>query len=173
MRKLFAIMVLGLSMFSALTHAIPSWLIPSPVTIAIQVGQWILSADNENLYQIRVQGVGNNMEEARNQAFSYAVDSAVGSLVVTETEISNQELKRHDIINYNSGYVYNFDVIDQSFHNGRVYVLMDVVVRKSDIADRIFGKSSTESEIAGGITLLRPFQISITSEIFHLPMAIL
>lgn len=150
MRKLFASLVLGLSLFSALAFAIPSWLIPSPVTIAIQLGQWIVSDKNEPLYQIRVQGVGNSMEDARNQAFSYAVDSAVGSLIVTETEVVDQELKRHEIINYNSGYVYNFNVIDQTFYQGQVYVLMDVVVRKSDIADRVFGKSSSESDIAGG-----------------------
>lgn len=150
MRKLSIALVLGLSLFSAHALAIPSWLIPSPVTVAIQVGQWMVSADRQEVYQIRVQGVGDSQVDARNQAFSYAVDRAVGSLIVTETEIQNDKLERREIINYNSGYVYDFDVIDQSYHQGRVYVLVDVVVRKSDIAERVFGKSSTEADIAGG-----------------------
>lgn len=146
--RIFALL-LGLSLFSAFAHAIPAWLIPGPASIALTLGQWIAS-DNEELYKITVQGVGNTEEEARNQAFSYAVDSAVGSLIVTETEIQNDKLERRELINYNSGYVYDFTQLDQSFHEGRVYVLMDVVVRRSDIADRVFGKSSTESDITGG-----------------------
>lgn len=143
------LLVLGLSLFSVLAHAVPAWLIPSPISIAISLGQWF-DSNNEELYKITVQGVGNTEEEARNQAFSYAVDSAVGSLIVTETEIQNDKLERRELINYNSGYVYDFTKLDQGFHEGRVYVLMDVVVRRSDIADRVFGKSSTESDIAGG-----------------------
>ena len=150
MRKLFAGIVLGLSMFSALAHAVPNWIIPSPITIAIQVGKWIMSKDNqEEVYYIRVQSKGATETEARNEAFRLAVDQAVGSLLVSETKIQDGNLKSHETINYSSGYIHNFEYVN--IHRGNQVVLqIDVWVKKSRIADRISLENSTQGELQGG-----------------------
>ncbi len=66
---------------SAPAIAVPSWVIPSPITIAIQVGKWLQSNDEE-VYYVRVQSKGSTEGEARTEAFRLAVDQAVGSLLI-------------------------------------------------------------------------------------------
>ena len=150
MRKLFATCMLGLSMFSALAHAIPDWIIPSPVTIALQVGKWMISQDNqEEVYYIRVQSKGATETEARTEAFRLAVDQAVGSLLVSETKIKNGNLQNHETINYSSGYIHDFEYVN--IHRGNKVVLqVDVWVKKSRIAERISVENSSECELQGG-----------------------
>ena len=114
MRKIFASIVLGLGIISnPALSAVPDWIIPSPVTIAIQVGQWILFNDKtDELYYIRVQATGNTESQARTEAFRLAVDQAVGSLLVSENVIQNGDVTRRDLINYSSGYVYDFNYVN-------------------------------------------------------------
>lgn len=150
MRKLFATCMLGLSMFSALAHAIPDWIIPSPITIALQVGKWMISQDNqEEVYYIRVQSKGATETEARNEAFRLAVDQAVGSLLVSETKIKNGNLQNHETINYSSGYIHDFEYVN--IHRGNEVVLqVDVWVKKSRIAERISVENSSSGKLQGG-----------------------
>lgn len=51
---------------------------PSPIGIALSVGQWLLK-DRKKVYFIRVQGEGYSYEAAKQQAFATAVDRAVGA----------------------------------------------------------------------------------------------
>lgn len=150
MRKLLVGAVLGLSMFSALAHAIPDWIIPSPITIAIQVGRWMMSQDKqEEVYYIRVQSKGATETEARNEAFRLSVDQAVGSLLVSETKIENGNLQSHETINYSSGYIHDFKYVN--IHRGNEVVLqVDVWVKKSKIAERISLKNQAQGKLEGG-----------------------
>lgn len=151
MRKLFASMVLGLSMFSALAHAIPDWIIPSPITIALQVGKWMILEDSDNeVYYIRVQSVGTTETEARTEAFRLAVDQAVGSLLVSETKIKNGSLQSHELINYSSGYIHDFEYVNIHQGSNKVTLQVDVWVKKSKIAERISLKNSDQGELQGG-----------------------
>lgn len=140
------VLVLGLAFSSAHLLALPSWLIPSPISIAITVGKWI---NSDKVYYIRVQGRGATEAEARDQAFRFAVDQAIGSLLVSETEVTKDGLKRHDVINYSSGYIQDFEYVDRANYQGDVYLLVDVWVSRSNLAERVFGKSSADSNIAG------------------------
>lgn len=149
MRKLFASLVLGLSMFSALAHAVPDWIIPSPVTIAIQLGKWMWLDQSQEVYYIRVQSKGVTESEARKEAFRLAVDQAVGSLLVSETKIINDKLK-HETINYSSGYIHDFEYVNIHRGNSEVVIQIDVWVKKSKIADRISLKNNSEGNLEGG-----------------------
>lgn len=151
MRKLCASIVLGLSMFSALAFAsIPDWLIPSPITIALQVGKWMLTQDTkEEVYYIRVQSKGATETEARNEAFRLAIDQAVGSLLVSETKIINDDVSR-ELINYSSGYIHDFEYVNIYRGAGEIVLQVDVWVQKSKIAERISLKNQTQGELEGG-----------------------
>jgi len=151
MRKLFASIVLGLSLISTLAlAAIPDWIIPSPITVALQVGKWMLTQDtNEEVYYIRVQSKGTTETEARTEAFRLAVDQAVGSLLVSETKILNDELS-HETINYSSGYIHNFEYVNIHRSTGEVVLQIDVWVKKSKIAERISVQSQTQGDLQGG-----------------------
>lgn len=151
MRKFCTALILGLGMFSTLVYALPSWVIPSPVTIAVQIGQWILSSDsNQEVFYIRVQSKGSTESEARTEAFRLAVDQAVGSLLVSETVVQNDKVDRHEIINYSSGYVHDFKYVNIHRSQNEVILQVDVYVSKSKIAERITIQGETQGDLQGG-----------------------
>ena len=152
MRKLFVIALLGLGLISnPAKSAIPEWIIPSPITIAIQVGKWIISRDtNEDVFYVRVQSTGNSESAARTEAFRLAIDQAVGSLLISETEIQNGKVARHNVINYNSGYVHDFEYVNIHRQNNQVTLQIDVYVSKSKIAERLAVQGQIEGELQGG-----------------------
>jgi hypothetical protein len=152
MRVLIALAsVLGL-LCSAPAHSdISSILVPSPVTIALSIGKWIYDAKtDEQVYYIQVSATAHSEEEARKQAFRYAVDQAIGSLLVSETKIKNQNIESHDVINYSSGYIHDFKYISKDQNENGTELVIDVWVKRSKIAERIALDSRTESQIQGG-----------------------
>jgi hypothetical protein len=130
-------------------QASQAWWVPSPVSIAITVGQWLLR-NNEEVFYLRVQSVAQDEQAAREEAFRLAINQAVGSLVLTERRSVNGELVRNEIINYSSGYVHDFAIVEQQRSDGSVSMTVDVWVAKSEIADRILGESKTNAQIEGG-----------------------
>lgn len=121
---------------------------PSPIGIALSVGQWLLK-DRKKVYFIRVQGEGYTYEEAKQQAFVTAVDLAVGAVVLSETEVSNRRVVRNDLIKYSAGFVDDFRVTNQSTHGNVIRLEVDVWVSSSKISDRLLAGSKQEGLIDG------------------------
>jgi len=149
MKKLFAGMLLGLSLIS--THAVaidPQW-----ASVIVNAGRWmyLYNAENEQqrAYQIRVQGVGATEQQARQQAFALAVEQAVGTLLVSETEVDVNDVVRRDLLNYSSGYIYNFKYVSRTQSAQGVRLVIDVWVQESDIAERIATISRDKSKLEG------------------------
>lgn len=88
---------------------------------------------------IRVEGVGNTLQQAKDNAFKTAVELQVGFVLVNELESSDNKLIRNDIINYSAGYVDNYKIINANTFDNKVVVIVDVWVSSSKIADRILG----------------------------------
>ena len=143
--------VLGL-LCSTPTHSdISSVLVPSPVTIALSIGKWIYDAKtDEQVYYIQVSATAHSEEEARKQAFRYAVDQAIGSLLVSETKIKNQDIQSHDVINYSSGYIHDFEYISKNQDQNSTELVVDVWVKRSKIAERISLDSTSAAKLEGG-----------------------
>lgn len=91
---------------------------------------------------VRVIGTGKNLEEARLNGFQLAVEIAVGAIVITEKQATNNVLVRDQILKHSSGYVDDFKIIEQSGTSLRYTVVMDVKVRNSQIADVILSTSN-------------------------------
>lgn len=91
---------------------------------------------------IRVQGIGDTLQQAKENAFKVAVELRVGSVIVTEAESANSRLIRNEIIQYSSGYVDNYKVVEIHTTNNKTLAILDVTVSSSKIADRILGISS-------------------------------
>jgi hypothetical protein len=151
--KSLAAITLVLALNSAVTAAVPWWA-PSPISMAITVGQWIM-ADQEEVFAIRVQARGATDSQARDEALRLAVDRAVGSLMVTNTEMQNGEVTRHEIINYASGYVHDFTVVGRQRVDDEIEVTLDVQVKKSAIADRVLAQSQGTAVIPGDVIAQR------------------
>jgi hypothetical protein len=124
-------------------------LIPSPLSVILMVGRWLAEPGQPRVYYIRVQARGTTESEARREAYKRAIEEAIGSLVLSESVVVNQELQRREIIEYSSGYIDKFKVLNQ-YHDGRHFVVdMDVWVKHSQIADRLLIKSENTGKIDG------------------------
>ena len=88
---------------------------------------------------IRVEGEGNTLQQAKDNAFKTAVELKVGFVLVNELESKDNKLVRNDIINYSAGYVDRYKIINTNSYNNKVVVIADVWVSSSKIADRILG----------------------------------
>lgn len=147
MRSLvFAICVL----VTSVANALPSWVVPSPLGVVLTVGEWIYSQEaRDDVFYIRVQGQGASEDQARAQGFYLAINEAIGSLLVSETQLLNQELIKHEIVNYSSGYVHNFEYVNVYRGVDTTVILMDVWVAKSQIANRLTLPNSSDGSIDG------------------------
>lgn len=124
-------------------------LTPSPLSLVVMVGRWMLSEEGDRVYHVRVQARGNTESEARQEAYKRAIEDAIGSLVLAESVVVDEQVKRREIIEYSSGYIDRSKILSQ-YHDGRHFVVdMDVWVKHSRIADRLLSKSESTTKIDG------------------------
>ena len=125
------------------------WWTPSPITVALTVGQWLMK-DREQVYYLQVKAHGRSEKDARDQAFRLAVEQAIGALVLAETEVRRGNVDRNDVISYSSGFVHDFDIVKRSQVNGVHEIVVDVWVARSHLADRLLSTSRTDAVVEGG-----------------------
>lgn len=106
----------------------------------------VANAD-QNSY-LTVTGIGNNFQQAKENAFRKAIEFKVGTTVLSDLEIRNYKIAKQEIYLYSAGYVDDYKILQQDSVNGSVVVLMEVLVSESKIKNRIIsaGKSSTDFE---------------------------
>lgn len=126
----------------------PAMLIPNPFGIVLTVGQWLVQ-DSKRIYYIKVVGEGDTPEQARVNGFRLAVEQAVGSIVLSETEVANGRIRRDEIISYASGFVDKFNIIKTDQVGARSRVTMEIWVGESSIARRLLNDSAGSGTIDG------------------------
>lgn len=148
-RYALVLVVVGLVVVNHVkAQPIATLLIPNPIAVALSIGQWLMK-DSRKVYYIQVQSTAATPALARVEAFKLAVSQAVGALVLAESEVKNNELIRKDIIQYSSGYVEDFKIIQETQVDGGVQIIMDVWVSDSKIADRLLYVSRGDNVIDG------------------------
>ncbi len=125
------------------------WLVPSPVSILLTLGAWT-KKDRVEVFYVRAQGHGRTESQAREAAFRLAVNQAVGSLLLSHQHVENSEVIRNEIINYSSGHIHDFEILERTENNNGYIVVADVWVRRSLIADRLLNESRDAAQIEGG-----------------------
>lgn len=148
MRK-FALAVICAGIFVSVQAQVTQLFIPSPIGIAITVGQWIITSTGKKIYYIEVAGEGATPEEARMNGFRLAVEKAIGSIISSETEVQNGRIKRDEIISYAAGYVDKFEIVSTEPSNNGTKVVMKVWVGRSALANRLLNKSEQDGRIDG------------------------
>lgn len=124
--------------------------IPSPVGVALTVGKWIYdAATRQQVYYIEVAGHGTTVTEARQAAFRTAVESALGSLISSETVVTNGRVERDEIISYAAGFVDRWEAVSTTTDATGTTVTMRVWVRRSALADRLLGRTEQSGQIDG------------------------
>ena len=146
MRKVLAlVLVLCLS---GPVHAQPmatASVVLSVIRIAINLG-----SGRQDYVQVDVVSQGATVEQARLEGFRTAVNQAVGGVVATQTQTQNQRLTRDEIINYSSGFVDRFEILEQQDQGNRVQLKMRVWVAESRLAHRLLGQSYDSQQVPGG-----------------------
>jgi hypothetical protein len=117
----------------------------SVIRIALNLG-----SGRQDYVQVDVVSQGATAEQARLEGFRTAVNQAVGSVVVTQTQTQNQRLTRDEIINYSSGFVDRFEILEQQDQGNRVQLKMRVWVAESRLARRLLGQSYDSQQVPGG-----------------------
>lgn len=148
MRKLLIGLLCAVQLASAAEPS-PHPLAPTPVSAAITVGTWIFTSDRKKVFEIDVQAKAASFEEAKKEGFRLAVEHAVGSFILSETEVNNSRSKRDEIITYASGFVDRFEVLDRKDTGDGVRVSMRVWVARSNIAQRLLNKSESSTDLEG------------------------
>ena len=138
MKKLIVAAVLAIS---TAAHALN----PS---IVLTAGQWLLK-NSDRVYYVQVEARGYTEADARRNGFALAVEQAVGTLVLSEREAVQQKLTRQEVVNYSSGYVDNFKILNKTMRGNEITVTMDVWVAHSAIANRLFGRSEVAGQVDG------------------------
>ncbi len=108
-----------------------------------------LGAGKREYMEVDVLGYGPDREKAREDGFRTAVIQSVGSVVVTQTQSTNQRLVRNEIITYSSGFVDRHEVLSEKNMGSEVELRMRVWVAESRIARRLLANSSTAGQIDG------------------------
>ena len=96
----------------------------------------------------RVSGLGNTESQATQSALRSAVEQSK-SVVLTESQVSKNNLVKNDIISYSSAYVEKYQVVSSKNQNQQWTVIADVWVKDNIIADRIIGRFSSDAVIDG------------------------
>jgi hypothetical protein len=117
----------------------------SVIRIALNLG-----SGKQDYTQVDVISEGPSVEQARLEGFRTAVNQAVGSIVATQTQTQNQRLVRDEIINYSSGFVDRFEILEQQDLGTRVRLKMRVWVAESRLAHRLLGQSYDSQQVPGG-----------------------
>jgi hypothetical protein len=149
-RKLLtALVCAGMLIQPAQAQNMATLLVPSPVGIALTVGQLLMTPDKRKVYFVEVQSQAVTFEAARAEAFRLAVEHAVGSLILSETEVRNSRVVRDEIITYASGYVDRFEIVNRINRPDSVTLTMKIWVAHSALSNRLLNESRGAGQVEG------------------------
>lgn len=86
---------------------------------------------------IRVVGVGDTSEQARDNAYREAMETYIGAVVVSDKEMRDLQLVKDSVLVYSSAYVDRMRVISDTQQGSKRRVELDVWLSSSKIANRI------------------------------------
>lgn len=149
MKKLILAVSLAVSTAALAQTQFIELLRPSPWTIGIVLGKWLVK-DQKKIFYVEVTAEANNLESARQSAFRMAVERAVGAVISSEIEVQNYRIQRNEIISYASGYVDDYQLVQQQTVDNQTQVQMKVWVSHSALRDRLLNVSKTAGTVEGG-----------------------
>jgi hypothetical protein len=95
---------------------------------------------------VQVEGIGKSCDEAKNDALRNAINKAYGSLISSETKISNDKLISDDINILTSGNVLKYEVIESCIEKKDYWsIKLNVTVSQTELKKFIEGKGKSVS----------------------------
>ena len=97
---------------------------------------------------IRVSGTGSTFEQAKQNAFVKAVEISVGTVMVSERETHNRQLK-NEVLAYSSGFVDDYKIVSTDTFGNTTHITLDVKVAEQRLANRILATGKSNINIDG------------------------
>ena len=148
MKRLVAILLLAFALTAHSQSEALKIFLSIPWGLGIHMAQWVMK-DNQKVMYVEVTAEGNSLDEARLSGFQIAVERAVGVIVASESEVRNQKLQRDEIITYASGFIDDYQIVDQLQTGTGIWVKMQVWVKHSSLRDRLLSQGHVSSQIDG------------------------
>jgi len=146
--KRWALALLAACSVNAVAFEAARMMFPSPVgAIVLAVRSYI--KEQKKVYYIQVESRAEDFEKAKQQAFRLASEQVAGTVVLSESELRNNNLSRNEIITYSSGLIDEFRIVSRSDEPGSVRLVVDIWIQDSVMAQRLLARSATEKGING------------------------
>jgi len=108
-----------------------------------------IKRDTGRVFFVQVDAEGITADLAIENGFKRAVEQAVGSLVLSEFKVKDDQVLKNEIIKYSAGYIESYKIISQTIVDSKFKIVMNVWVGESKIADRLGSFGKNEGDIDG------------------------
>jgi hypothetical protein len=99
--------------------------------------------------EVEVIGIGSTFEKAKINAFTIAVEQAIGVLISSELIIKNGELIEENITAKSQGFVEKYTILSTSYKGGNVEVAVKAVVSQAKLAKELEIITGTKIDLEG------------------------
>ena len=118
------------------------------ISSAITISNWIIK-DEHKVYHVQVEASGESFDDAKNRALKIAVQQAIGSVLLDETEIINRDAIRSEMAMYSAGLIEKYEIKDKIVGTNTTTLTVDVWVSSSKLADMLVPASKADGIING------------------------
>lgn len=105
--------------------------------------------DKTGLLEVVVTGLGLSPEKALENAFTRAVEQAIGVFVDAETLVKNDEILRERVLTHSRGFVKHYDVVRRWQTEGLHHASIRAKVRVDKLVERLKAADVTVKEVSG------------------------
>ena len=132
-----AVLTIAITVFAARTR---------PAKSAINVQESVAEPESgQDTVTVKARGVGINKNAALKDAYRDAVERAVGLYIDAESEASNGELVKDQILTHSNAYIKKYEELDAKTIDGLVQVRIAATVKKRELAASLKKASSSEN----------------------------
>jgi len=117
---------------------------PAPGNDAVTAG-----TGNDDIVEVVAQGMGTDQPSALNNAYSNAVQQALGLYVDAETMVQNDQIVRDQILTYSKGFIQKADIVSQSQANGLFQVNIRAKIKRQKLLEQAKASNISVKAVEG------------------------
>jgi hypothetical protein len=103
------------------------------------------------VFDVVATGVGSDSQQAQQNAFSSAIEQALGVLVDAETIVENDQLVRDQVLKFSRGYVNDFEVLERADKGGLHFVRIRAKVAAGRLGEKLKAQDIVARKIPGSL----------------------
>ncbi len=112
-------------------------------------GEKIINSEISDSIQIVAQGVGLDADSALRNAYSNAIQQALGLYVDASTLVQNDQIIKDQVLTHSRGLIQEVTTVSQGIENGLMTVSIRATIKKQPLVDHITPVIKTSARIDG------------------------